>query len=378
MRVLAIDSSGIVASVAVVEDDRVLAEFSSNDKKTHSQTLLSMIDSMKKLLSLDMSTIDAIVVAKGPGSFTGLRIGVSTAKALAMALNVKIVGVPTVDGLAYQVFDSDALICPMMDARRNQVYTGIYRVRNGELEVIEKQTAMDVNELMDLLNKKNERVIVLGDAVPVYEEILRAGLTVELIKAPAFASRQRAAALGILGIKYALEGKAEDADSFKPEYLRASQAERERAVFLSKVTICEMGKEDVEQVALLEERTFSEPWSKKALEDSLDSKDYRFYVAKKDERVVAYCGYYKTADEANITNLIVSEEVRAKGIGHALMTYLMERAYADGISAVTLEVRVSNMSARNLYESLGFKLEGVRKNFYSAPAEDACIYWHRP
>lgn len=378
MRVLAIDSSGIVASVAVVEEDKVLAEFSSNDKKTHSQTLLSMIDSMKNLLSLDLSTIDAIVVAKGPGSFTGLRIGVSTAKALAMALDVKIVGVPTVDGLAYQIFDSQGLICPMMDARRNQVYTGLYRVKNGELEVIEKQNAMDVKELLSLINEKGERVIFLGDGVPVYEKLFEENLNVEYRKAPAFASRQRAAALGLLGIKYALEGKAEDADDFKPEYLRASQAERERAVFLNKVSIGEMSAEDVTEVAALEERTFSEPWSRKALAESLDSKDYKFYVAKMEAKVVAYCGYYKTADEANITNVIVSEEVRAKGIGHALMTYLMEKAYEDDIAGITLEVRVSNMSARNLYESLGFKLEGVRKNFYSAPAEDACIYWHRP
>lgn len=378
MRVLAIDSSGIVASVAIVEDDRVLAEFSSNDKKTHSQTLLSMIDSMKKLLSLDLSTIDAIVAAKGPGSFTGLRIGVSTAKALAMALNVKIVGVPTVDALAYQIFDSEALICPMMDARRNQVYTGLYHVKNNELEVVKKQDALDVKELLDLINEKNERVIFLGDGVPVYESLFKENLTVEYSVAPAFASRQRAAALGLLGIKYANEGYAEDADEFKPEYLRASQAERERAVFLNKISFGEMSKEDVEQVALLEERTFSEPWSKKALEESLDSKDYRFYVAKLEERVVAYCGYYKTLDEANITNLIVSEEVRAKGIGHALMSQLIKEAYESGIAGITLEVRVSNMPARNLYESLGFKLEGVRKNFYSAPQEDACIYWHRP
>lgn len=378
MRVLAIDSSGIVASVAVVEEQKVLAEFSSNDKKTHSQTLLSMIDSMKKLLSLDLNTIDAIVVAKGPGSFTGLRIGVSTAKALALALNVKIVGVPTVDGLAYQIFDSEALVCPMMDARRNQVYTGLYRVNNAKLEVVERQNAMDVKEVIDLINEKQERVIFLGDGVPVYENVIKENIKVEYSIAPAFASRQRAAALGLLGIKYAERGLAENADDFKPEYLRASQAERERAVFLNKVSIEKMSATDVEQVAELEERTFSEPWSKKALEESLDSKDYQFYVAKMDGKVVAYCGYYKTADEANITNVIVSEEVRAKGIGHALMTNLMKEAYEDGIAGITLEVRVSNMSARNLYESLGFKLEGVRKNFYSAPAEDACIYWHRP
>lgn len=377
MRVLAIDSSGIVASVAIVEEERVVAEFSSNDKITHSQTMLSMIDSMKKLLSIDLNSIEAIVVARGPGSFTGLRIGVSTAKALAMALNKKLVAVPTVDAIAYQIFDSDALICPMMDARRNQVYTGLYHMRNSELEIVEAQCAMDVAELIKKINARNERVIFLGDGIPVYEEYIKENVKVDFCIAPAFVSRQRAAALGILGIRYANEGKYEDADDFRPEYLRASQAERERELFLKKVLIEEMNEADVEQVAALEERTFNQPWSKKALRDSLSLRDYRFFVARMENKVVAYCGYYRTTDEANITNLIVSEEVRAKGIGHALMSHLMKSAYDEGINAITLEVRVSNMSARNLYESLGFNLEALRKNFYSAPAEDACIYWHR-
>lgn len=377
MRVLAIDSSGIVASVAVVEDTRVLAEYTLNDKKTHSQTLLSMIDNVKEMLSLDLKTLDAIVVAKGPGSFTGLRIGVSTAKGMGLALNIPVVGVPTVDALAFQMYDSDSLICPMMDARRGQVYTGLYRIRAGRLEVVCPQTAMDALDMIKLINEKEERVIFIGDGVPVYEELIKENIACEYAFAYGFASRQRAAALGMLGILYANEGLSESADDFKPEYLRASQAERERAVFLNKVKIGEMTEANVAEVASLEEKTFSEPWSSKALSESLDSKDYRFFVAIMDERVVAYCGYYKTADEANITNLIVAEEVRAKGIGHALMTHLIETAYNDGINAITLEVRVSNMSARNLYESLGFKLEGIRKNFYGSPVEDGCIYWLR-
>jgi len=220
MRVLAIDSSGIVASVAVVEDDRILAEYSLNDKKTHSQTLLPMIDSMKEMLSLDLDTIDAIVVAKGPGSFTGLRIGVSTAKALAMALGVDIIGVPTVDAMAFQVYDSDALICPMMDARRNQVYTGLYKVKNGQLEVVMEQDAKDVLEMINTINQRKERVIFLGDGIPVYGDIIKSNISVDYSFAPAFASRQRAAALGSLGIVYANEGKSQPADEFKPEYLR--------------------------------------------------------------------------------------------------------------------------------------------------------------
>ena len=123
MKILALDSSGIVASVAIVEDNTLLAEYTVNYKKTHSQTLLPMLDEVAKMTELDLSTIDAIAVAAGPGSFTGLRIGSATAKGLALALKKPLVAVPTVEALAYNLYDTNGLICPIMDARRNQVYT---------------------------------------------------------------------------------------------------------------------------------------------------------------------------------------------------------------------------------------------------------------
>ena len=127
MKILGIDSSGIVASVAVVENDNLIAEYTVNYKKTHSQTLLPMLDEIAKMTELDLNTVDAIAVAAGPGSFTGLRIGSATAKGLGLALKKPLVGVPTVEALAYNLYDTAGLICPIMDARRSQVYTGIYR-----------------------------------------------------------------------------------------------------------------------------------------------------------------------------------------------------------------------------------------------------------
>ena len=125
MRILALDSSGLVATVAIVEDDQTIAEYTVNYKKTHSQTLLPMLDEIVKMTEFDLKTVDAIAVAGGPGSFTGLRIGSATAKGLGLALNKPLIHVPTVDGMAYNLFGCTGLICPMMDARRNQVYTGI-------------------------------------------------------------------------------------------------------------------------------------------------------------------------------------------------------------------------------------------------------------
>lgn len=228
MKLLAIDSSGLVASVAVLEEETVLGEYSTNFKKTHSQTLLPMIAELKRMLDLDMAALDAIAVAGGPGSFTGLRIGSATAKGLGLALDKPIVSVPTVDAMAYQLYGTEGLICPIMDARRGQVYTGIYSFRKDTYTVIENQMAISVEELMEKLNQLGQPVTFLGDGVPVHKELLSTELKVPVYFAPAFASRQRAAALGTLAMIYLKEGKVETAKDHKPEYLRLSQAERER------------------------------------------------------------------------------------------------------------------------------------------------------
>ena len=228
MKILGLDSSGIVASVAIVEDDVLIAEYTVNYKKTHSQTLLPMLDEVIKRTSFEMEDIDAIAVAKGPGSFTGLRIGAATAKGLGLALDKPIVPVPTVDGLAYQLFGTSMIICPMMDARRKQVYTGFYRFEGSEMKVLKEQCAQSVEDTLDQLKAYNEPVIFLGDGVPVYHDEILEKMGKSAVFAPAHANRQRAAAVGALAQVYFAQGIYESADEFVPEYLRKSQAERER------------------------------------------------------------------------------------------------------------------------------------------------------
>lgn len=227
MRILGIDSSSLVASVAIVTDDVLTAEYTVNFKKTHSQTLLPMLDEVVKMLELDMGSIDAIAVSGGPGSFTGLRIGTATAKGLGLALKKPLIHVPTVDAMAYNLWGSDGLICPIMDARRNQVYTGLYHCRR-ELEVVKAQCAMDMRELIEELNEIGEPVIFLGDGVPVYRKQAEEYMKVPFVFAPAQGNRQRGASVAALGMEYYKQGKIVTAAEFEPDYLRKSQAERER------------------------------------------------------------------------------------------------------------------------------------------------------
>ena len=228
MRILGIDSSGMVASAAIVDEANVISEFTVNNKQTHSQTLLPMIDMVVKMSGLQLEDIDAIAVAAGPGSFTGLRIGSSTAKGLALALKKEIVPVPTLDGLAYRMAVSDKIICPIMDARRNQVYTAVYKMEAGELKCLSEQKAVDIHELLKELEELKEKVIFLGDGVEVYKDIISKDYNGEYEFAPVHMNKQSAAAVAALGLIYYNQGKAEPAAEHKPVYLRKSQAERER------------------------------------------------------------------------------------------------------------------------------------------------------
>lgn len=227
MKILALESSGLVASVAVMEDQKMIGEFTTNFKKTHSQTLLPMLDELIKTLDMELSDIDAIAVSKGPGSFTGLRIGSATAKGLGLALNKPLIPVPTVDALAYNLCGSAHLICPMMDARRQQVYTGLYAFENGHFKVILPQRAVPVEEIIDEINQRGRSVIFLGDGVPVYKTLIESSVKTEYQFAPAHLAYQRAGALGALAQIYYSEGKIETASAHRPDYLRVSQAERE-------------------------------------------------------------------------------------------------------------------------------------------------------
>ncbi len=231
MKILGLDSSGLVASVAIVEDQELVAEYTTNYKKTHSQTLLPMLEELRKMVELDLETVDAVAIASGPGSFTGLRIGSATAKGLGLALGKPLVEVPTLEGLAWNLCGTDRVVCPLMDARRNQVYTAAYELRdekeNFRLHALIPQRPVDIREMLDSLAQLGRPVIFLGDGVPVYRKEIQSRTDLQYTFAPAGNNRQRAASIAALGAVYYAEGKIVSAAEHRPEYLRQSQAEQE-------------------------------------------------------------------------------------------------------------------------------------------------------
>jgi len=229
MKVLAIDSSSVVAGVAILDADRLLYEGYQHHVKNHSVILMPMVEEALHSCRLTPDQMDLFAVSGGPGSFTGLRIGISTVKGLAQAVEKPAAAVPTLDALAYNVTGPEnALVCSIMDARRDQVYTCLYRREGDRYIPLMPYSALPVEKLADQLVPSQKTIYFVGDGIPVYRDKLSERLGKFARFVPPYLSYQRASVIGWLGMRDAAEGKAVPYQSLKPFYLRPSQAEQKR------------------------------------------------------------------------------------------------------------------------------------------------------
>jgi len=227
VRILAIESSAMVASVAIVEEEKILGAYTINDKRTHSQTIMPMIQALIWQLDIDIATLDGIGVSSGPGSYTGLRIGSGTAKGLAHVLNIPIVGISTIESMAHNVGEGNYLICPMLDARREHVFSGVYQWLDHQLSPSLAIDQRSIESLCQWLKEQDQPVLFLGDGFTQYESLIRGYLdeTSILVEIP---SRflPRAENIGFLALEQLKKGEKETYMTHEPDYYRLSQAER--------------------------------------------------------------------------------------------------------------------------------------------------------
>ncbi len=373
MRILAIDTSTVTATVAIIEDGRLLGEFTQNNKWTHSVKLLPLIDQVLQGCDLDISEIDAFACAKGPGSFTGLRIGAATVKGLAQAAGKPIAGVFTLDALAFNLYNAKGLICPILDAQRNMVYAALYEWQNNGLEKLEDYRAILIDELIERLNAKGEHINFLGDAALIYIDVLMEKADNFSI-APHNLIMPRASSVGILAHGMIKDNHVDTYHSFKPYYIRKSQAEVEYEKKQS-IDIFKMEANDIDDICEVEKLSFKTPWSKSSFIGELSNEMAKYYVAKIEDKVIGYGGMWLVMDEAHITNIAVHPDYRTRKIGEKLLEALIEESKKNNIEKMTLEVRPSNEAARGLYKKHGFSDFGIRKGYYPDTGEDGIIMW---
>lgn len=230
MIILSIDSSATAASAALVEDTKLIGEFFTNTDFTHSRTLVPMIDSLLTVAGKEVKDIDLVAVTNGPGSFTGVRIGVSVAKGMAFADDLPCMAISTLEAMAYNLTMTDCIVCAVMDARRSQVYNAMFRIRFGEVERLCEDRAIAIEDLKKEIGEqyKGERIILVGDGSTItMREVMDLPMAVEM--AEESLRYQRASSVAAAAIKrLGAEEKPLTAAELLPSYLRLSQAERER------------------------------------------------------------------------------------------------------------------------------------------------------
>lgn len=226
MKILALDTSTMMATCAVLDENRVLGEYSLNQEETHSEKLVPMVKEVLDSLDLEVSDIDLYGVAIGPGSFTGLRIGVATIKAFAHLFQKPIVGISTLEALAFNLSYGE-IVVPMIDARRDRVYTGIYTWEDGKIKTIMNPDVLDIYNFLDILNKSYDKVLVNGDGSLLHKGKIQEGLKEKVMFSTIGQNFCRATSVGELALIKYNEGHIDDYYTLIPEYLRESQAQRE-------------------------------------------------------------------------------------------------------------------------------------------------------
>ena len=225
MFILGVETATRVGSVAVVSEDGLIGEYTLNLSITHSERLLPSIDQLLKSIDIHFSNIDGLAVSLGPGSFTGLRIGISTIKGLSLASDKPVAGIPTLDALAQNYPGPENVICPMLDARKKEVFTAIYfRDQSKQLKKTTSYQAISPKELLKKFNV-NEKVAFLGDGSHIYRPLIEEVLSSRAVFAPLHLSHPRAATVAFLGLEEIKRGNKIEVTKLSPIYVRPSEAE---------------------------------------------------------------------------------------------------------------------------------------------------------
>lgn len=221
MKILAIDTSNNTMGVGLVDGERVLGEYISNVKKNHSIRLMPSIEQLCEHCDVEPKEIEKVVVAKGPGSYTGVRIGVTVAKTLAWTLQIPLVGISSLEAIAANVKGEDCYIVPIFDARRGQVYTGLYQLENGVLQSVKEDRIVMLEDWLVELKALNEDIVFIGNDVSIHRNAILDGLGERASIVHPSLNNPRPSELAFLGV----DKEDEEVHAFTPNYIRLAEAE---------------------------------------------------------------------------------------------------------------------------------------------------------
>lgn len=367
MKILAIDTSSKICGVAIIENEKILIKLINDDEKTHSVKLMPMIDKAFKDTNLSLDDISLLACCIGPGSFTGVRIGIATIKAFSDVKNIPVVGITSLESLAYnvkQISKPTSLICSLIDAKNENVYCGLYNFSNNfnYANIFAENIDITISKIINVINEKQfTDVIFVGDGSKIYKEKLENSL-----KNSIFATEnddvQNIISIANIAFNKYNNGEYGNSSSLSPIYLKKSQAERE---FEEKIKILPMTNEDIDLLSTNLNSDFDDFWNINNLKNDFSNPNSTYLIAKVENEIVGFAGFLKICDEANIMNIVTKKNKRNLGIGSKLLENLILYAKNRNCKSITLEVNEHNNIAIHLYEKYNFKRIGLRKKYYN-------------
>jgi ribosomal-protein-alanine N-acetyltransferase len=394
MVILALETATIAGSIALCIDGRTVAR-TGDASRTHGERLPRELLDWLTVNGRGLDDVDAFAVVTGPGSFTGLRVGVAAIQGLSLARQKGVVGVPTLEAMAAAWVavrgPTPPLIVPCLDGQRGDVFVAAFDV-TGATAIEDCRISIEPRvgrpeEIAELLASAGSaaEMALIGNGARRYGAIFQRALPAARLDAVPQPIAEGAARIASRRL-----GTAVKPHALRPIYLRRPDAElaRDRAAAKKsdgrrRVTdawpIAVASTADLPAVEALQRRAFTNPWGAEAIKWELENTDVaRLYVLRDPSgEVAAYCACWKVFDELHINSLAVDESLRRHGLARRLLRHVLADACRSGARSATLEVRQSNQAARMLYEGLGFHVEGVRRDYYQDPREDALILWHR-
>lgn len=378
MRVLALDTTTRAGSVAVVEPGRIVVERGGDPARTHAERLPADILSALHEAGMDLTAIDVFAVAAGPGSFTGLRVGIATIQGLALVRGRRVVPVSALEALAHagsREVSAGALIGAWMDAHRRDVFSALYRVADaapfsrGRLVEVESSAVGTPASTLERWRAGPRIDVFIGDGAVMYGGVIGDGARV-------IAPPPLAGTIGLMAVERARAGETIDPAGIQPLYVRRPDAEIDREKKAAHWIVEPLtSPADLDAILAIEEASFTNPWTREMYLAELENEGVSFFYLARDaeRRVIGFCSFWRVLDELHINNLAVLPGHRRQGVASALLAGVLQEGERLGAGRATLEVRRSNLDARRLYERFGFSVAAIRPGYYSHPIEDALV-----
>lgn len=374
MKILSIDTSSSICSVAILEDTKIIKEMHNFSEKEHSETLMPMIDELFKTTNLSLDNIGLIACSVGPGSFTGIRIGIATVKAFADAKNIPVVGVNSLEAMAYLGVSQkgDGEYVSILDARNDNVYFAIYKMKKGQFSIYKNPEAMQISEAITYIDNLKLPIYFLGDIVNAdlarIEQLYLSRVSIEKANSEDVNKHEYLTNVGPLAIGVALAGLNRykngiygNSNSLTPMYLRKPQAQRQKEGKSDDISILEMSYTDLENIKL-NYSMFPNIWEYDVLQD--DYNDSKYIVIKQNEEIYGFAGFRTIFEEMEIMNIVTKVDERNQGFASNMLSYILRYAHNHEMEKINLEVNENNLPAIKLYKTYGFQVVGKRNKYY--------------